>query len=297
MKPIKTKNTINEYHLNKHQPEKPQFTIYNLNEYIKKHQQHTTLPHIHSYYQILWFTKGTGKHFVDFNGYKVAENSLFFIAKGQVHCFDKNARYEGTIIHFNENFLIDNEHDIDLFLKYNIFNDPESEPVFTIQKNEIENCSNLVAQIKNEIATPTNFAHNEFLKLLLKLFLISIQRIGKRNKCKNLSIKNQSHLSFIKFRQLLEVNFRRVHSVNEYAGLLHISSKTLSNLTKEIAYKTPLEIINDRIILEAKRLLLNSANTINEIGFQLGYEDPSYFVKFFKRQTKKSPGDFRKSVS
>jgi AraC-like DNA-binding protein len=85
--------------------------------------------------------------------------------------------------------------------------------------------------------------------------------------------------------------------VKEYASILNISSKTLTNHTTETCIKTPLEIINDRIILETKRLLSHSNLNINEIGFQLGYEDPSYFVKFFKRQTKMSPSDFRKKIS
>jgi AraC family transcriptional regulator, transcriptional activator of pobA len=278
--PTKSKLKIEQYHLHKDHPEKLQFEIYSLHDYLIKNVGHTEKPHIHSFYQIIWFTKGKGKHFVDFNEYEVSENKMFFISKNQIHYFDNKINYEGVIIHFNEIFLIDNENDIDIFLKYNIFNDFESEPVFTIQKDTIENFSNLISQLKHEIATPNNFAHKDFLKHLL-----------------NLSVKNQSHLTFIKFRQLLETNFRQVHTVSEYANLLNTSSKTLTNHTKEIVHKTPLEIINDRIVLEARRLLSHSSFNINEIGFQLGYEDPSYFVKFFKRQTKKSPSDFRKAIS
>ena len=161
----------------------------------------------------------------------------------------------------------------------------------------IENFTLLVSNLKNEILTPDNFAHKDFLKHLLKLFLISIQRLGKRNNYKNSSFNNQNNITLLKFKQALEINFKNVHSVKEYASILNISSKTLTNHTTEIALKTPLELINDRIILEAKRLLSHSSLNINEIGFQLGYEDPSYFVKFFKRQTKKSPSDFRKAIS
>jgi AraC-like DNA-binding protein len=252
---------------------------------------------MHSFYQIIWFTKGHGKHFVDFNDFKVSANTIFFISKNQIHHFDNNRKYEGVIIHFNETFLIDNENDIDIFLKHNIFNDFESEPFFKISNNNITNLGSLISQLQKEIGTPDNFAHKDYLKHLLKLFLISIQRLGKRNNWKTLSVKNQSHVTFLKFRQLLETNFKRVHTVSEYANFLNISSKTLTNHTKEIAHKTPLEIINERITLEAKRLLAHSSLNINEIGFQLGYEDPSYFVKFFKKQTKRPPGDFRKTVS
>ncbi|WP_017257781.1 helix-turn-helix domain-containing protein [Pedobacter arcticus] len=161
----------------------------------------------------------------------------------------------------------------------------------------IENFSFLVSNLKNEIVSPNNFAHKDFLKHFLKLFLISIQRLGERNNCKNSSISNQQNITLLKFKQSLELNFKNIHTVKEYANILNISSKTLTNHTTEIALKTPLQLINDRITLEAKRLLSHSSLNINEIGFQLGYEDPSYFVKFFKRQTKKSPSEFRKAVS
>ena len=293
----KSKSKIEQYHLHKDQPERLQFEIYSLNDYLTKNKGHIEKPHIHSFYQIIWFTKGNGKHFVDFNEFVASTNKIFFISKNQIHYFDNYSSYEGVIIHFNESFLMDNENDIDIFLKYNIFNDFESDPVFTIPTVAIENFTLLVSNLKKEISTPDKFAHKDFLKHLLKLFLISIQRLGKRNNYKNPSFNNQKNITLLKFRQALELNFKNIHTVKEYAYLLNISTKTLTNHITEIALKTPLEIINDRIILEAKRLLSHSSLNINEIGFQLGYEDPSYFVKFFKRQTKKSPSDFRKVIS
>ena len=293
----KSKPKIEQYHLHKDQPEKLQFEIYSLSDYLTKNIGHTEKPHIHSFYQIIWFTKGNGKHFVDFNEFEASTNKMFFISKNQIHYFDNYSSYECVIIHFNESFLMDNESDIDIFLKYNIFNDFESEPVFTIPTVAIENFSLLVSNLKNEIENPNNFAHKDFLKHFLKLFLISIQRLGKRNNCKNPSINNQHNITLLKFKKSLELNFKSIHSVKEYANILNISSKTLTNHTRETALKTPLALINDRIILEAKRLLSHSNFNINEIGFQLGFEDPSYFVKFFKKQTKKSPSDFRKAIS
>lgn len=292
---MKDKPIIEEYHLHKDQPEKLQFEIFSLNEYLKNSIGLANNPHIHSFYQIIWFTKGDGKHFVDFNEFEVSANKMFFISKNQIHCFDRNLNYEGILIHFNESFLIDNENDIDIFLKYNIFNDFEGEPVFTIPTEAIEKLSSLIATLRQELSAPNSFAHKDFLKHLFKLFLISIQRLGERKDNKNLALNNQ--LTLLKFKQAVEINFKTLHAVKEYARILNISSKTLTNHTTGTSFKTPLEIINDRIILEAKRLLCHSTLNVNEIGFQLGYEDPSYFVKFFKRQTKISPSDFRKKTS
>jgi len=289
-------NKIEQYHLHKDQPEKIQFELYSLDEYLKESDSCANEPHIHSFYQIIWFTKGKGKHFVDFNEYDFSENTIFFIPKGQIHYFD-NSPCDGYVIHFNETFLVDDEDEVNIFLKHNIFNSFESEPFFRIPKDRTKELQHIVDQMEDEIKYPYKFAHKDFLKHLLNLFLILIQRSGERNSCRQLSINNPYHILFVKFRQSLEANYRRIHTVSEYANLLNISTKTLTNYTKLVSFQTPLEIINERIILEAKRLLTHSGLNINEIGFELGFEDPSYFVKFFKRQAKMSPREFRTIVS
>lgn len=290
-----SKTKIQKYHLHKDEPEKLQFEIYPLQDYLVGNDEHTQKPHVHSFYQILWFMSGKGKHYVDFNEYEVDSNSLFFISKGQIHHFDDN-NYEGCIIHFNESFIAANENYINIFLEHNIFHSFEKEPLFQIKESDSKELQNIVTQMQTEVWTPNQFAHSEYLKVLLHLFLIIIQRFGIRKDCNGLTMNNPSHILFVKFRQLLEKNYRQVHTVGEYAGLLNVSSKTLTNCTKEIAHQTPLEIINERLSLEAKRLLAYSDKNVNEVGFELGFEDPSYFVKFFKRQTNILPGDFRKTI-
>ncbi len=292
----RNKTDVRQYHLHKDQPEKLQFEIYFLNDYLKRNKGHADKPHVHSFYQIIWFSGEKGKHFVDFNEYAVVENSLFFIPKGQLHYFDQNP-HEGYIIHFNEEFLDDDKNDVNVFLKHTIFNSFESEPFFMIALDHTNDFIGLLSQMQHEMDVPGQFAHKDYLKHLLNLFLILVQRLGKCNDCKNLSMNNHHHVVYVRFRQLLETHYEKIHTVAGYAGLLNISAKTLTNYTKEISHQTPLDIINERLTLEAKRLLSHSGLNINEIGFRLGFDDSSYFVKFFKRHTKKSPGEFRLLVS
>lgn len=84
-----------------------------------------------------------------------------------------------------------------------------------------------------------------------------------------------------------------MHTVQEYADLLNVSSRTLTKYVAQSTYCTPLQMINDRIVLEAKRRLQHTSMSVKQIGYELGFEDPSYFVKFFKRLTGKMPGTFR----
>lgn len=283
---------IKKYHLHKGEPDKLQFEIHRLKDYLEDSVGHIK-PHMHSFYQIIWFMSGEGKHYVDFNEYEVKENTLFFVSKGQIHHFDNNM-YEGCIIHFNESFIADNENYVSIFLNHNIFHSFEKEPLFEIKEMDTKELHGIANQMYTEMWTPSQFAHAEYLKLLLHLFLIVIQRFGVRKDCNRLSMNNLSHTHFVKFRKLLEENYSKIHTVREYADMLNISSKTLTNCTNEISGQTPLEIINNRIVLEARRLLAFSDKNVNEIGFELGFEDSSYFVKFFKRQMKILPRDYRK---
>ena len=97
----------------------------------------------------------------------------------------------------------------------------------------------------------------------------------------------------MQFRQQLEHHFRQKHSVQEYAELLKVSSKTLTRSVYDVARTTPFKMIHARIALEARRLLEYSDMKIKEIGYEVGFDDPSNFVKFFKRQTGNMPTYYR----
>ena len=173
----KSNQSINEYHLNRHQPKKPQIAIYNLEEYISKHKEHTTKPHLHSYYQIIWFKEGVGNHYVDFNEYEVTENRIFFIAKNQVHYFDDNIKYKGVLLHFNEEFLVHNENETDFFLKLNLFNNPLKIQYCNVNQSTIDVLDRYIFQIKSEFESIEEFGKEELLRITLKSFLIQVNRI------------------------------------------------------------------------------------------------------------------------
>jgi AraC-like DNA-binding protein len=95
------------------------------------------------------------------------------------------------------------------------------------------------------------------------------------------------------FRDLLESNFTKLKSVNDYAKIICISEKRLGIATAKVLGKSPKEIITDRILLEAKRLLVHTNLSIKELGQELGFEDPAYFVRYFKKNTETTPVEFR----
>jgi AraC-like DNA-binding protein len=296
----KDKNIINEYHLNRNQPDKPQFAIHDLNDYLKKNKGNTTRPHIHSFYQIIWFKSGEGRHFVDFKAYEVFKNTVFFIAKSQVHYFDHHTHYKGVLIHFNETFLVQSDNETDFFLKYNIFSSPYQQPFCGIDKSMDRILDEYTRQIKRELAHEDTFGREELLRAYLKLFLIQIQR--KKNESEQSegsahSAPDEKRMQLAKFISLVDEHYNQGLTVAEYANLLYISPRTLSDITRQALNKTPSLMIQERIILEAQRLLLHSNLNVNQIGYRLGFDDPSYFIKYFKKHTQVSPSAFRKSVS
>lgn len=270
-----------------------QFELLSIEELLSSNGNHPFEAHSHGFYQIMWFKEGSGIHSVDFKEYPLSNNSLFFLSPDQIHFFDRQHVQKGFVIQFNESFLSDEGSSENVFLKYNVFNAFDAVPYFLLPENASGRLENILDSMKAESDNTNLFAHRDYLKYLVKLFLIEIQRIGRRGTGTPLCINNAGNRLFIRFRQTLEHHYKQMHTVKEYAGHLNVSVKTLTNSVSASSCSTPLKIINDRIVLEAKRQLCYTDLKIKEIAFLLGFDDPSYFVKFFKRQTGILPAEFR----
>jgi len=286
---------IEKYHFLKDEPKKRQFDIFDLAEYQKNYSTDSSIPHTHSFYQIIWFKNNHGKHYIDFESYDIKENRLFFVAKNQVHYFETRSDYNGYLIHFNESFILSNETDINFFLTYNIFNNSE-EPYYQIPKRLEPQIISYLNQMKDELNNTEEFGNKKILSNLLKSLLLVIER-EKRKNIKSSDIISIQNTAYLTFRDLLENNFHKNWSVANFADELAVSTKTLNTITKKQSGKTVSQTIADRIILEAKRKLTHTNAYINEIAIDLGFQDPYYFIKYFKKQVKCSPTEFRKSIS
>jgi len=289
------KEQIEKYHFLKNEPKKRQFDLFNLAEYKKTSCIQLSKPHTHSFYQIIWFKNNKGKHYIDFESYDIKENRLFFLAKNQVHYYENRPDYNGYSIHFNESFILSNETDINFFLTYHIFN-PNEEPYFQIPKRLENQIERFFVQMEDELNNTDEFGNERILSNLLKALLLVVEREERKNINSGNIISNQN-TAYLTFRGLLENNFYKNWSVSNYADKLTVSTKTLNTIIKKQSGKTVSQTIADRIILEAKRKLTHTSAYINEIAFDLGFQDPYYFIKYFKKQVNCSPTEFRKSIS
>ena len=280
---------IAQYHLHKAHPEKLQFQIHDLNTYRKKSGSLAAKAHSHSYYQIIWFFNTGGTHTVDFKTYDIKKNNILFITKDAVHAFDENLEVRGWLIHFNESFFMHN--DVDVFLKYNIFSSLEN-PFYEINEETNNTVSSYITLMQSEMNRKHLFGNEDLIRFSLKSFLIILERIHQKDK-KQIEFNNHHELIFAKYKVLVEENYTKNLSISNYAAILNISSKTLTNITKEIVGKPASKIIAERIVLEAQRLLRFTSLQISEIAFKVGFEDASYFVKHFKRHIGVSPSIYR----
>jgi AraC-like DNA-binding protein len=145
-----------------------------------------------------------------------------------------------------------------------------------------------------ELNTRDNI-QNDMLIMLLKRLIITITRLARSKYIPDPKLQDQRLDVFRKFNIFVEGNFRTEHSVNYYARLLNKSPKTLSNIFSLYNNKTPLQVIQERIVIEAKRLLYYTPKSVKQITYELGFEDPAYFSNFFKKHTSLSPLEFRSS--
>lgn len=197
-----------------------------------------------------------------------------------------------TAFTFNREFYCIQDHDEEVSCNGIIFFGAQASPIITLSDTEITSFSTLHQVFLEEFTTRDNI-QGEMLGMLLKRLIIKITRIAKEQIIpKEL---NDSQIDIIrKFNVLVDINYKDKKQVNEYAELLFKSPKTLSNLFAKYNQKSPIQVIHERIILEAKKLLLYTDKNVKEVAYELGFDDATPFHKLFKKVTHSTPQDFKK---
>lgn len=290
-----SRKEIKQYHLDKEQTQSLEFGLQDFQGLKNANLCLNQEPHNHSFYQIIFFKETQAKHFIDFNEYKIQPDSLIFIAKNQVHFFEQGVDYDGFLVHFNESFLIASDKDINFFLTYHLFNN-KAKPYFNIPDKLKPQINLYFQQIQTELDNIDTFGTPAILSNLLKSLLLIIEREIRKEYQEDTSAALPNPI-FLSFRDSVEKNFKNGWTVAEYANDLSISTKTLNSIVKKEAGQTASHFITGRVILESKRRLTHTNIQINQIAYDMGFSDPYYFMKFFKKQVGSTPKEFRKSVS
>lgn len=268
-----------------------EFEIVDIGELYQNFKDTLTTTHRADFYHIIWFQQGCPTHLVDFNPIKIKPNTLLFLNKDTVQRFDNNTKFDGKAILFTDSFFCKTEADTKFLRNSILFND-----LFAVSQIQIDNHTKLFAelfqQMTNEMLNVKDNLQADILKNLLHNFLLHSER--EKRKQNFIEIKKDANLDYIMlFKDLLEKNYIAQKQVNYYAKEMIISEKRLNQATSKLFGKTPKEVIDDRIMLEAKRILAHTTESVKEICYYLGFEEPTNFIKYFKKHSNITPTEFR----
>lgn len=245
--------------------------------------------HRHNFYEIVIITKGETKQVVDFKTYNVAEKEVLIIPKGSIHQGSFKEKLEGHIVLFTPEFFTKEQGD--LLAHFEICNASINTNLLTFDNEEWNDVFQLFTLLQKEYFQHKN--NKNTLRFLFLAFVTKINDFMPVNYC----LKSHQKPALKKFFDLLETYFKNEHLVNFYANKLKITSKILTQTLFNATGKNTLQLINERLILEAKRELLFSSKSIKEIAFELGFEDQLYFSKLFKKNTTFAPQEFKKAFT
>jgi AraC-like DNA-binding protein len=245
------------------------------------------------YYTIAWNTAESQTVTIDGSQYDFPANSLLTLLFNQSFSFENAACI--IVWQFNREFYCVFDHDSEVSCVGFLFS--STDHLFVKLNDQAQQKLRLLSDdFIEEFRTPDNI-RNEMLLVLLKRLIIYVTRLAKSGYTPVKKLQDERFHIIRKFNLLVEANFKTEHSVSFYADQLFKAPKTLSNLFAIFNQKTPSQIIRERIVVEAKRLLFYTDRSIKHITFDLGFEDVSYFSYFFKKNTHVSPSDFRNRIA
>ena len=255
--------------------------------------ENMVFPHKHNFYEILWITKGKSSQNINFKPYSISADTLFFISPGQLHLFEEWENIEGFAILFTEQFFLQIFQNKNILFELSYLDNLYENPFLQLKSEDEKAIEPIVDLLYKESKSSEQNAET-----IQALLLVLLRRIQKIVAAKNNQNNNKHQIVVFKqFKHLVELNFAKNLSVSDYASQLNISTHQLNTFVKATSGKTTTEIIKERIILEAQQLMHFSELTISQIAEQLGFEDSSYFARYFKKQIGFSPLDFRKNIS
>lgn len=254
-----------------------------LETYIRETPRHKL-----TYYDITLIGEGAGRFAIDDHEFEIERNRIFFTAPNQIREWKVDHMPSGMVLIFEEEFLCNFFSDALFVQNLSFFGKGTNTPQISISTEQGDYLRNIMVQIEHEIYENKE---THLLRALLYQALAWLNNIYQ-SQCPP---KDETHFSKSnQFRQLVDQHFRQEHSVAFYAGQLCITPGHLNDLVRKESGTTAKQFIINRLTTEAKRRLLYSELPVSEIAWELGYTDPSYFVRLFRNETGCSPLAFRK---
>ncbi|AIX08243.1 MULTISPECIES: AraC family transcriptional regulator [Bacillus] len=244
----------------------------------------------YEFYMLICVTEGMCTQWVDFEPISCKKGTLIVVTPGQVHNFGQDENWDGWVILFREEFLLPASLTLsELNLTFDIGRTPNS---LTLNNTELHRANTLIEQmVQDSLIQVAKEDVHMLLRYQLYAFVAWLNIIHKQ---KNIPTTSQVSQKFLKFQELVEKNYAKLHHVSDYAALLNCTEKTLTRVTVAAVGISAKAFISARISLEAKRLLMHTDYLISDIAEMLNFQETTHFSKFFKRETGYTPIEFRK---
>jgi AraC family transcriptional regulator, transcriptional activator of pobA len=265
--------------------------IKRFSEYLEAHYQHLHRPHRHTFYHFVLFTQGTGTYTIDFDRFTIKPWQLYFMVPGQVHSWHFEKNVDGYVFHFNASLFSDFLQNAEHLSQYSFFQGNAQAGVCQLPTTEKNKVRDIVEVLVREIEGGPG-ENIDLIRIKLLEFFILVERTVSPQTGSKPGHLRQTVLKG--FQQLVEKHFREFRLPKDYAALLYVTPNHLNSLCQDLLGKTAGDLIRERILLEAKRLLTNAEMTVSEIAYDLHFADNSYFSRFFKKEVGITPETFRK---
>lgn len=247
-----------------------------------------------AWYTIVWNTGKKQTVIIDEVSYDFEADCLLPIMMDQTFVFE----HPRDIVawQFNREFYCVVNHDAEVGCVGFLFYGPSPTMFVKLDKESVGTMQQLLQLFEEEFISEETIK-GEMLRMLLVRLIITITRFAKKQYLGNEEVNEEKFHLLRHYHLLVELHFRKQHQVQFYAGLLNKSPKTIANIFSLYSKKTPLQVIIERVITEAKRLFYYTDKSVKEIADDLGFDDVSHFSKFFKKQTSLNPTELKKNVN
>lgn len=257
-------------------------------EGVLPHQSELLTPHRKDYYLFVFARRGDSRHWVDMTPYETRDNTFYFFSPNQLIVKEEPKCMWGTALAFDSEYLA--LHDHASLARLPIVQNVQNAHELLLSEADIAFTEDMLGKIHKEYSQPGEW-QQKMITAYLTLLLTYLSRLY--NEQYESKKPQNDKLLLKKYQATIEENFREIHQVSEYAALLYVSPGHLREVIKAQSGKPAIAHIQERMVLEARRMLFHSEYSLKEIGFDLGFSDASYFSRFFKRETGVTPAEYR----
>lgn len=266
------------------------FRVYNF-EGTLPNQSELLIPHRKDHYLIVFIRRADSRQWVDMTPYILKDNTIYFTGPNHIIVKEEFKELWSTGIAFTSEFLSFQENAS--LSKLPLIQNPQNGHELLLTEADINFVEDMLVKINMEYQQPSEW-QQRMLTAYLTVLLTYLSRLYTEQFRE--SDTSADKLLLKSFQAKIDERFRELREVGDYASMLNISAGHLSEIVKTQSGKPAIKHIHERLVLEARRLLFHTSNSLKEIAFDLGFADASYFSRFFKRETSVTPAEYRASI-